>query len=496
MSGYRLCVGLAIAALFAAQRSFCTHLDGPARVVSGYFLSIAFIAFVAEFASLAIGRRFAGEEGARADHIRLGAVLAVASATLVPVVFARPLGRPLALLEQSPPTIALMILLGWWLVMTRRAIRRGLSARGLAVALGGLVVGARVLVMWHWPFDRLDGDMLATIDRGLDELLAGRFPYVDFPPPMPYLPGIFLAYAPAKMIGCDLRLTNLAIDGLTVAAAVLLPPVSSRSRPDGPTTDQVALPLLMMHPVWIHYSVNTQYSPCLLAAVLLARAVGSGGPWAQAVMMGLAVGSNQMLGACGPILLGHWIGRLGMRRALGLSAVSMSVFGAMIAPFFLWHPAAFLRVALLNREPFPPELMAGRLTLQPIASAVIPHAEFWLSLASIAVACWAARRTRHPEVVVASMALGLCGALLFQPVSFSHYFLPVLALVATAPVPLGRRTTDRSAGPPPSSRLDQGPPPRRPTFVRRWPARPPAEHLLQPGNPTSATRTEAGGRVA
>jgi hypothetical protein len=31
------------------------------------------------------------------------------------------------------------------------------------------------------------------------------------------------------------------------------------------------------------------------------------------------------------------------------------------------------------------------------------------------------------------MAVGLCAAMLFQPVSFAHYFLPAIALAAIAP---------------------------------------------------------------
>ena len=91
----------------------------------------------------------------------------------------------------------------------------------MAAGLAGLVVAVRLIGLAATPFDRIVGDMLATIDRSLDLLFAGEFPYVNFPPPMPYWPGMFLAYAPAKWLGLDLRVMNLLIDGVGAAGAVL-----------------------------------------------------------------------------------------------------------------------------------------------------------------------------------------------------------------------------------------------------------------------------------
>ena len=63
------------------------------------------------------------------------------------------------------------------------------------VALGGLVLGTRILVLDASPFGHLTGDMLANIDRAINVLFEGRFPYSIYPLPMPYLPVTFLAYA-------------------------------------------------------------------------------------------------------------------------------------------------------------------------------------------------------------------------------------------------------------------------------------------------------------
>jgi MFS family permease len=302
-----------------------------------------------------------------------------------------------------------------------------------------------VLVLWVSPFDRLLGDMLATIDRSLDELLAGRFPYVNFPPPMPYLPGTFLAFEPPKLLGWDIRVTNLVLDVVAVAAVTLDVGAAHRRRLGvshtgstvAPSLGQLALPFFMLDPAWTYYSVNTQVSPSLLASVLLGRAVASAGPQVQALALGLAVGSNQMLGVCSPILFGHWLGRYGPRRALGLAILSIAVFMALIAPFLLWYPKRFLHIAFLSRGALPPEVMSRQFTLLPLVSGIVPHASVSLSSLAVLIGATFAMRAHRPEAVVAAMALGLCGALLLQPVSFPHYFLPVIALVAAAPMPGG-----------------------------------------------------------
>jgi hypothetical protein len=149
-----------------------------------------------------------------------------------------------------------------------------------------------------------------------------------------------------------------------------------------------------------------------------------------------------MLGACGPILFAHWLARHGPRRAVGLAVRSMVVFLALLAPFLIWNPNQFFEVTFLSRGAFPPDVMSGRFTLLPFFSGIVPHASLTLTLIAVFVAAVCAMRARRPEAVVTAMALGLCGTLLFQPVSFSHYFLPVIALMATAPLPLGGPGTD------------------------------------------------------
>jgi hypothetical protein len=445
MGGYRLAVGGMVAFLFAIQYPIRARMDGPGRTLMGYLGALGLFVALAEFATLAVGRRLlkgSSSRSAEGDQAPIVAIGAVASLLLLVDLFAKTLSPYLGIQRRPPPTIPLLIVVLFWLVALGRAqARRGASARrAFLLGLAGLVLGTRVLVLWVSPFDRLPGDMLSTIDRALNELLAGRFPYVSFPPPMPYLPVMLLAYLPPRLLGLDLRLANLGLDLATVAAAILLAPSRLRAGAStsagrggqGISLDQLALPLLMLHPTWVYQSVNTQFAPCLLATVLLGRAITSAGPRAQAAALGLALGSNQMLGVTGPVLFAYWLQRWGRRRAFQLTALAMAVFLALIAPFLLWNAGQFLKIAFQSRVPFSPERISGCFTLWPFVRGRIPQASVLLPMLAVVVAAVTASRARRPEAVVAAMSLGLCASLIVQPVLFAHYFLPVLALAALA----------------------------------------------------------------
>jgi hypothetical protein len=467
MGGYRLAIGGLVAILFAVQYPVRARLDGPGRTIMGYLGALGLFIAVAEFATLAVGRRLrnrSSSESAEGDQAPIVLVGALASLLLLIDLFAKTLSPYLGLQRRPPPTIPLLIVVLFWLVSLGLAhARRGASARrACLVGLTGLVLGTRVLVLWVSPFDRLPGDMLSTIDRSLDELLAGRFPYVSFPPPMPYLPVMFLAYLPPRLLGLDLRLANLGLDLATVAAAILLAPSSLRPGAStghghrGIPPDRFALPLLMLHPTWVCQSVNTQFAPCLLTAVLLGRAITSAGPRAQAAALGLALGSNQMLAVTGPVLFAYWLHRWGWRRAIQLTALAMAVFLALIAPFLLWNAGQFLRVAFQGRGSFPPERISGCFTLWPLVRETVPHASVLLAMLAVGTVAVVASRARRPETVVAAMAIGLCASLIVQPVLFAHYFLPVLALAALASGGTTSERAHRSLPTAPARRLMHG----------------------------------------
>jgi hypothetical protein len=450
MRGYRLGTGLLLGILFAAQYAVGNRLTGPARSVAGYVLSLAFLTTVAGFASPGLGRslarRFRGPLIA-VDAIPVPHVLGVASLLLVLDLVSKKLSPYLAVQSRPPATAPLLILVIAWLVVIGLCGLRRMADRICLVGLGVLVLGTHDLVLRAVPFEALWGDMLPNIDRALTALFKGQFPYLESPPPMPYLPVTLLAYAPAKFLGADIRYTNVALDLATASAAMFLAPRAAGRAGSHAASDlgqpclspsRVALPLFMLFPWMIFRSVNSQFAPSVLCAVLLGRAITSASPRTQAVMLGIAVASNQMFVVFGPVLVGYWLSRLGWRRAVGLGALSVVPFLAIIAPFLLWRPGQFARVAFLNRPEFPFGALSGRFSLLPLVAKFTPaelsigRMSVGLSLLLVAIAAACATRVRRPAQVVAIMATTLCAAILVQPASFAHYFLPVMALAAVA----------------------------------------------------------------
>lgn len=468
----RALVGVSIAGLLVCQRLTAAHATGMARVVLGYAVSLAFCAAIAELGMPVLGARqlqvcLPNTRTRSAQFYVLLTILLILnalSAQTASFFVIRPL---------PPPVTPLVVLIGFWIAMLCWIGRHGSSSTTLAVSLVGLVTGTRLLVLWVWPFHRIDGDMLTTIDRALDELASGRFPYINYPPPMPYPPVTFLAYMVPKRLGLDLRYANLVVDAMTVLAVVHLGRLAApwnqvgnvASRDYAPLLHQVLLPCFMLHPLWIHYSLNSHFSPCTLLSALLGFAVLQGNLTIQAVALGLAVGSNQMLAAFGPILIAYWAGRVGMRRAAGLASIAGTVFLIIIVPFLLWDPRRFIEIAFLSRNAFSDSLMAGRFTLLPIASKLIPHASFIGTTTALAAASLVAFRARNPSTVISAMASGLCAALLFQPVSFTHYYLPCIVLASLVPTPApADRTEPLSPGLSlPKSRMARSRPAGRPS---------------------------------
>lgn len=421
---YRFLVGASAAVLFAIQPLAQGIQNQARRETAGLVVSLLFLAAIVEYSTLAVGRKFAADPPLSNPGPPRESIAWIASGLLCLNIFSNKLSAYLPLPHRGPPTLPLAILIAFWLAVLRFSRRFGRSRRTAFVALGGLILGTRVLVLGASPFDRLNGDMLANIDRGLGALFQGRFPYAIFPLPMPYLPATLLAYAPAKLLGIDLRFANLGLDVATVALAIFATSKSPRR------SRLWALPIWMLHPFWSYYGVNTHFSPSLFATTLFGCAILSGGARSQAFSLGFAVAANQMSGALGPIVFAHWARRFGFRRAFGWSLVAFGTFFAIVAPFLFWNPRQFLFVAFFLPRTLPPEIMAGRLSLFPFFSRIVPQASLVLTALSIAGAFCLAWRSKTAEGVVAATAIGLCAALLAQPTSFTHYYLPVLVLAA------------------------------------------------------------------
>jgi hypothetical protein len=231
-------------------------------------------------------------EGIEGRGVTTRAAWAVATALLVPNLLASKLSAYVVAPIRPPPPGPTAVVVAGWVAFLAYAPRARSKRLAIAIGLAWLAAGTGWLVWLASPFDRLPGDMLWNIDRALDALEAGRFPYLDSPPPMPYLPGTLLAYEPPHALGFDPRLANLVLLAATAAAALrFLAPRGSRD--DGLAPGQWASAWFLLLPNVVCYEVNTQYAPTVLAALVLGRAVARAGPRGQALALGSRSGRTR-----------------------------------------------------------------------------------------------------------------------------------------------------------------------------------------------------------
>lgn len=441
---YRLFLCLVIALVFALQRFIMIQKPyALARLLGvddlvlikkwlGIAVSLLFLAALAEYA-WAFLPRLARRIGRSRAPVRScvafeRAFYLVASLLLLVDLRGLWLRRFLPGFPSPSPGMALAWMLAWVAVFAASSRLRSRADVDL-LRFAFLVLLTRSLMIAYVAYDTIYADMLRTIDRSLGLLLAGEFPYVDKPPPaMPYWPLTFLQYLPPKLLGWDLRTTNVVVDLATVFVALRLG-IDRGDDPRRTINARLSLPLLLLFRTWTGYSSDTQFSLSVFFAALFARCVSSRGGLAQAVVLGGAVAANQTFGIFGPFVLPFWIRRYGAKRAAALTTTSLATCLAVLAPFLVWSPGEFVRVTLLALEPFPVSFLSGQFSLRPMVEGLFPHAVACLMgltvLAVIALNAVQADRGR----VAATIAVGYGVVLMLLHRTFSHYYLPVIAMI-------------------------------------------------------------------
>jgi hypothetical protein len=436
-ASYRSLVLIAAALVFAAQKPLEVRADLlsiATRTLLGYVVSVAFLWLLYEYAgrpkaastapaTSTAGRRLGwllGRSGSSRLMERLLILCATASLVLglgsewtygYILTYAAPVPRALA-----------AALMAAWLVGAVWLLARPRPTGAWMVMLLAAAASTRALACLLTPAPT--GDMLPVIDVALDAMLNGEPPYRIYPPALPYLPGTFLSYLPAGLLGIDLRWSNAVVDLITIV--VLMFP--ARHRP--PTLSTLALPVAMLMPSWVIYGVDTTMPPSVLMATLVGLALVKAGPRTQSLLLGFAVATNQTFVVLAVCVGAYWIRRYGLTRAARLALLSLVPFLVLVVPFILWDPTRFFD-ATIGLQPFPPELFVGRMTLRPLVAAISPAAPALVTLLGVAAAVWYAHR--HGSGATTMAAAGLASAVLFLLLhrTFTHYYLPAMAMVLT-----------------------------------------------------------------
>jgi hypothetical protein len=337
--------------------------------------------------------------------------------------------RPYIPAVPSPPLGTAVVWMCVWLVLLGVSSR----ARGCVdvdlVRFAFLIALTRITIYSYQEFASLYADMLRNIDRCLGLMLAGEFPYIDAPPPaMPYWPLTFLLYLPPKLMGWDFRASNLAVELATVLVALRFG-IDRTADPRRTINARLSLPLLMLFRSWTSYSSDTQYPISVLFAVLFARSVASKGGAIQAVVLGAAVAANQTFGAFGLFIFPFWARRFGLRNAGRWTLIALATCLLLIAPFVVWNGKEFFRVTLLALEPFPVSHLAGQFSMRPLVENLFPHAAACLLVLTFVVVGALNWTQSNRSLVAATTAVGYGVFLLLLHRTFSHYYLPVMAMV-------------------------------------------------------------------
>jgi len=233
------------------------------------------------------------------------------------------------------PDVVAVVLLGMGLLLL--PLWRPSGARVLAaLLLAGFIL--RLALVAHAPLDAQEADMLPLIRAAGQNLLSGQSPYRlyefhEWPLPLTYLPGTWLAYLPAVVLDLDLRLVNVAA---SAAAAIILWAAARRS-PAAPLVGVLfLLPQVVVFDLYAEVAVFWLVLAGLLAGLVRERYA------LAAACYGLALATSPLALVFMPLLFVFLLLRLPPRRLTGLMALAAGIATALVLPFLLWSPGEFL----------------------------------------------------------------------------------------------------------------------------------------------------------
>jgi hypothetical protein len=159
---------------------------------------------------------------------------------------------------------------------------------------------------------------------------------------------------------------------------------------------------------------------------------------------------NQTFGVLGFFTLPFWVRQFGFRSAFRLTGIALSTCLLAISPFVVWNAKEFFRVTMLSLNAFTTAQLAGRFSLRPLMEGLFPYAPEVFLVTAIAVVIainysWRMNATQAAAII----ALGYCIFLFCLHRTFSHYYLPVIAMILSIPYQdeSGPRKTPQTGGP-------------------------------------------------
>jgi uncharacterized membrane protein len=301
-----------------------------------------------------------------------------------------------------------------------------------ALLLAGIAL--RLVLIAHVPLDAQEADMLPLIQAACRNLLSGQSPYRlyefhEWPLPLTYLPGTWLAYLPAVVLNLDLRLINVAAS----AGAVAILWTAARRVSAAPLVGVLfLLPQVVVFELYAEVAVFWLVLAGFLSCLVRERYV------LAAACYGLALATSPLALIFVPLLFAFLSRRLTVRQLAGTVTLTVGVTTILVLPFLLWSPNAFLYGTVtwfndpdiagaggwLDRNQLYQVGLAGWFWLFDLVDWLRPIQVGLLSLATVGVLV----RGRTRAGLLLAMLWAYVGFLFFNLIIWPYLYVPVLLL--------------------------------------------------------------------
>jgi len=191
-----------------------------------------------------------------------------------------------------------------------------------------------------FPLHPARSDMLLLIKAASERFLQGSNPYIEYtifhPVMLTYLPGMWLSYVPAAILGIDLRYVNLIL--LLVSAGIFLRGTSKRFR----LQQSVFAAIFFLNP-WLIFRHEIYLPVFIFQMVLIYQLYVSRKTVPSMIVFAWTLASYQFSWVLFPLylaLVGRQYGKRTTLKALCIGATGFSLF---LVPFLVISPEGFFQ---------------------------------------------------------------------------------------------------------------------------------------------------------
>ncbi len=192
----------------------------------------------------------------------------------------------------------------------------------------------------NFPLHQERSDMLLLIKAASERFLNGANPYIEYnifnPVMLTYLPGMWLSYLPAVVLGMDIRYMNLIL--LVASAVVFISNTEKRSR----IRQSVFAAIFFLNP-WLIFRHEIYLPVFIFQMVLLYQLYLSKKIIPSMVVFAWALASYQFSWILFPLYLALLRSRYGIRAASKAALIGAAGFLLLVVPFLAASPEEFYK---------------------------------------------------------------------------------------------------------------------------------------------------------